>query len=490
MQYTLFLSLRDDVRLTSSQAGLTISWRGGELVVNDATPTMIEVLQRLRSKGEDETALIDLTVDDGVIAIARTYHILSILSRRCLLIRTVQEDGAPLASVVPVSRQFEWGTNALVRGSKYVLSRFAYLRREGAEAVLESPRCHARLILHHWSASAVTHALMRPRTVDEVAAALSHSHGAVDVLMALLLRVGLLTGVTETDGASEDSDPALECWEFHDLLFHARSREGRHDGRTGATYRFVPRVPAPPALKTVDAEHWIGLYHSDIDSPTRSAGTFDAVHARNRSVRAYGPRSITTDLLGEFLFRVARVTQRCDASIDTPNGPTRISLTRRPYPNAGAAYELELYAAVHSCDGLAPGLYHYDPSNHRLGRLRGVTAHVERLLSDAAQAAAVTRDELQVLLVISARFQRIAWKYESIAYALMLKNVGVLQQTMYLVATAMELGPCALGSGNADVFARAAGTDYYTETSIGEFLLGGGSLSPAVDKVGDFGLSD
>jgi hypothetical protein len=43
---------------------------------------------------------------------------------------------------------------------------------------------------------------------------------------------------------------------------------------------------------------------------------------------------------------------------------------------------------------------------------------------------------------------------------------------MYLAATAMGLAPCGVGVGDADLFARAAGTDYYAETSVGEFLLG------------------
>lgn len=78
----------------------------------------------------------------------------------------------------------------------------------------------------------------------------------------------------------------------------------------------------------------------------------------------------------------------------------------------------------------------------------------------------------QVLITIAARFQRLSWKYESMAYNAMLKNVGGLYQTMYLLATAMDLAPCALGGGDADLFARAAGLDYYAETSVGEFLIG------------------
>ncbi|HEY9601708.1 MAG TPA: hypothetical protein V6C85_08870 [Allocoleopsis sp.] len=34
-----------------------------------------------------------------------------------------------------------------------------------------------------------------------------------------------------------------------------------------------------------------------------------------------------------------------------------------------------------------------------------------------------------------------------------------------------KIAPCTIAAGNADLFA-AAGTDYYAELSIGEFLLG------------------
>jgi len=76
------------------------------------------------------------------------------------------------------------------------------------------------------------------------------------------------------------------------------------------------------------------------------------------------------------------------------------------------------------------------------------------------------------LLVLAARFQRVQWKYRMVSYALILKHVGVLQQTMYLVATAMGLGACALGGGDADRFAEATGLNYYEEGSVGELMLG------------------
>jgi hypothetical protein len=50
---------------------------------------------------------------------------------------------------------------------------------------------------------------------------------------------------------------------------------------------------------------------------------------------------------------------------------------------------------------------------------------------------------------------------------------------MYLVATAMGLAPCGVGGGDSDSFAWAAGTDYFAETSVGEFLLGSLPEDPA-----------
>jgi SagB-type dehydrogenase family enzyme len=78
--------------------------------------------------------------------------------------------------------------------------------------------------------------------------------------------------------------------------------------------------------------------------------------------------------------------------------------------------------------------------------------------------------------VLGARFGRVMWKYESMAYAAILKDVGAFYQTAYLVATAMSLACCALGAGDSDLFAAAAGLDYLEETSVGEMALG--SLAP------------
>jgi SagB-type dehydrogenase family enzyme len=57
---------------------------------------------------------------------------------------------------------------------------------------------------------------------------------------------------------------------------------------------------------------------------------------------------------------------------------------------------------------------------------------------------------------------------------LILKHVGVLYQTFYLVATAMQLAPSAIGAGKSEPFCKVAALNEYEESPVGEFSLGSG----------------
>lgn len=87
----------------------------------------------------------------------------------------------------------------------------------------------------------------------------------------------------------------------------------------------------------------------------------------------------------------------------------------------------------------------------------------------------------QILITIAARFGRVSWKYSSIAYSLILKDVGVLTQTFYMMATDMGLGGCAIGSINIDLFARMTGIEFYVEGPVGQFAIGRGTTSRPSD---------
>jgi SagB-type dehydrogenase family enzyme len=80
----------------------------------------------------------------------------------------------------------------------------------------------------------------------------------------------------------------------------------------------------------------------------------------------------------------------------------------------------------------------------------------------------------QVLITIAARFGRISWKYSSIAYSLILKDVGCMLQTFYLTAADMGLGGCAIGTIDIDLFAKMTGLEFHVEGPVGQFALGRG----------------
>ena len=187
-------------------------------------------------------------------------------------------------------------------------------------------------------------------------------------------------------------------------------------------------------------------------------------------------RPITLAELSQFLDGTARVLSRSDTKLDLDEG----GHTVRPYPSAGAAYELELYLAVNRCEGLPRGFYHYDAGNHMLATIGVPGNELEALLSGAEYAMGAPAAP-QILITIAARFGRVSWKYSSIAYALILKDVGVLLQALYLMATDMGLGGCAIGIANIDLFAKMTGVEFHVEGPVGQFAIGRGAKSDASD---------
>ncbi len=446
----------------------------GRWTLRQLPPPLPAVMLRLQYPGE-VVGRLRAAVEEAALphASARFFYCVRELLGGGLLQITASDGGRPLATLASMTSWFAMVSGEL-GAQPYVLSRFAYLRREDEQLVLESPRSAARLVCHDWRAAAAIYSFSAPVTVAAAAEFLSSqlSPDGVAQLAGLLFAAGMLLEAGSPGAPSEEDRADLLSWEFHDLLFHARIREGRHDAARGATCRFAGQLPAPAAIKPAAAGTTVPLNRPDLERLQSDDAPLARVMEQRRSIRQYAKDPMTVQQLGEFLFRTARVRARCEADLPTSRGPARLVLTSRPYPSGGSLFPLEVYPLVQACNGLDPGLYHYDPAGHQLEVLAAAAPQQAMLLEHAARAAGINPASIQVLLVISARFQRVAWKYAGIAYSLILKDTGGLIQNMYLAATAMGLAPCALGLGDSDAFARAIGSNYYEETSVGEFLLG------------------
>ena len=354
-----------------------------------------------------------------------------------------------------------------------VLSRFAYLRRRGDAMVLESPRAGALFRICDPTIAAALAVLSTPQQVGR----LRRRDGFPGIeLLALLADCHILFKVDAVHDGNlrpAEGDADLMLWDFHDLLFHARSTPGRHANPLGGTYPYAGVMPAPPAVR----RRWPGK-KIDLRALSRAPASPAAklLHQRH-SVRSFDDqRPITLAELAQFLDSTARVVSTWQSRVDLGDVRPVVDHAMRPYPAAGAAYELELYLAVGKCDGLARGFYHYDAGGHALMRIGVRPQELEALLTEARYSMDAPATP-QIVITIAARFGRVSWKYSSLAYALILKDVGVLIQTLYLMATDMGLGGCAIGSSNIDLFAKMTGIEFHVEGPVGQFALGRGTQS-------------
>ncbi|MBR7742529.1 SagB family peptide dehydrogenase [Phycicoccus sp. BSK3Z-2] len=344
------------------------------------------------------------------------------------------------------------------------LDRFALLRSREDQLVLECPRSVHRFVLTSPEARSLAAEVAVPRRVGDLPT-LPGGLAAAE-LLGHWAGAGLLERADADGTFRSDTDEVLRQWDFHDLLMHSRSRSGRWDEPLGALSPHRGLVDPLPAV--TDPRPECARVVALPDPPPWSGGLSlaDAVRQR-RSVRDYADAPVTLVELATFLHRSFRDRAR----FDPPVGSAEESKVSRPYPSGGGLYEHELYLTVRRCDGLDPGVYHYDALRHRLELVDDDPEPARAMLAVAA-AATGHPSSPDVLLTLTARFQRMSWRYRSIAYANVLRTTGAIYQTMYLVATDLDLAPCALGNGDADLSARVLGLDWLRESSVGDFVLG------------------
>jgi cyanobactin maturation PatA/PatG family protease len=379
----------------------------------------------------------------------------------------------PLAVAVPMVESAELNLTELYwTQTRLGLSRFAYQHPYEGTMVLESPLSKFRVKLLDWRASALLAQLAQPQTLATLTPPPYLGPETAYQFLNLLWAAGFLT--------ADPEPPSLQLWEFHNLLFHSRSRLGRHDNPT-VDEKF-DQWSNFPVVKPPMSDRIVPLQRPHLGTLMCNDATLTQAIEARKSVREYDENHpISVEQLGELLYRTARVKELINQDqliskdwqkkLGTVADFDYGELSRRAYAGGGGMYELEIYPVVRHCQGLNSGVYHYDPLNHQLEQLLewgdGILVALGYGLLEK-----LWDPRPQVTLVITARFGRIFRRYYAIAYSTVLKNVGLLYQNFYLAATNMGLAPCAVGVGDSDAFGRAIGLNYLEESAVGEFLLG------------------
>lgn len=444
-------SFREDVFVEPDpdQGVIVVHSRWEDTVLPMPAPAVVEALRRM--------SLGPISLGNVIRSGAERRALGALLDRLGhLVVRSFGIDREqPLISVVPLTPQAAFHLPERPPVNPVRLSRFAVLTTDGGNYLLESPLSHHRVVLHRADALGHLGTLMRP---GPASAAAPETRSVISCLMAAGMVVEAVTGDPfQRVEFAEDRDPALTAWTPIDLMFHTRSTLGRHDQDFGVTYPLGEHGSVEPVVK--ETAEGVPLPRPSWDDLAADP-PFSAVVEAHRPADAFSDEAMTLTDLGALLYRTARVR----SLTGSPSTEATATTSDRPHPTSGDCHELELYAVVDRCAGLARGVYHYDPYHHRLNPLGG---DPDELLVSANLASAPP-----VLLMVTARFRRLSWKYNGLGYSLVLTDAGALVQTLSLVATALGLAGRRLDGPDIEASAQVFGLDWRTESSVCGYAVG------------------
>jgi SagB-type dehydrogenase family enzyme len=458
MSDSFTLSLRPDITLTTEGERLILQSPQNRLTLEHPQTGLRTALERLKDSNQTFAQLQAVIAElDGIEASLNFESQLQKLIHLGWICHSV----LPLATAIAIAENYQFVVLPLDEEQPLMLSRFAFLRQEKQQFVLESPLSQAKIILLDWRATALIGKLAE---VDSSLTWKTLADGLIDAEIARsFIQLLMATKMLQLEPESQ----ALAEWQFHNLLFHRQTRL-RLDELPKSEIPQFENSERSAVLKPSMHSQVISLEKPNLEALAQTDISLTQAIESRQSIREYDDQPITLHQLGEFLYRCARIKEVYTPEPDVMNVG---EVTKRPYPCGGALYELEIYPVINRCQGLDAGVYHYQPLVHRLHLLTEHNPDVEALLYDAWKATG-QQDIPQVLLIVTARFGRLFWKYHAIGYGLILKHIGVLYQTFYLVATAMKLAPTAIGAGNSQLFGKIANLNEHEESSVGEFMLG------------------
>jgi SagB-type dehydrogenase family enzyme len=218
------------------------------------------------------------------------------------------------------------------------------------------------------------------------------------------------------------------------IRFHALSSESR-----ASVFARAPGIEwgsPPPVFKSYpDAPH-VGI-GKEANSNSGSVGTLGLSDAMRPAPARPRTRALTLAELGDILFLGAGVTAR------------RGGNALRAAPSSGALFSNELYVLARAVDGLAAGVYHYDPDRQRLDALGSLPA-----VSGAPSA-----DDADAVVVATSVFRRTGYKYRDRAYRYVSADTGHLLENLRVAGNAAGMQAQPAARFDEARLARAIGVD-------------------------------
>jgi len=156
----------------------------------------------------------------------------------------------------------------------------------------------------------------------------------------------------------------------------------------------------------------------------------EAIQAR-RCVRQYEDRALSLAQLSQLLWAA--------------NGVTGRNHRFRAAPSAGALHPLDFYAVVGegSVEGLAAGVWHYEPADHEITRLKEGDDR-EALARVALGQRQVATAE--VVIAVTVEFERSTGKYGDRGRRYAVMDAGFAAENLFLQVQTLGLAACVIGA--------------------------------------------
>ena len=210
------------------------------------------------------------------------------------------------------------------------------------------------------------------------------------------------------------------------------------------------KLPQPPLAKAPMGGPVTDL-PTDFDALPTQLDFLELIN-RRKSSRIYTDEALSLTELSFLLW--------CTQGVKSIRGKSYATI--RTVPCGGARHEFETYLAVRRVEGLREGLYHYLPMKHQLEFL-GPCEEQETFISDSL-CGQTWAGKASVVFYYSCVFYRAEWRYGVYAHAPILMDSGHVTENLYLAATALGLGGCAVAAVEPQLADAAFGLDGEEET--------------------------
>jgi SagB-type dehydrogenase family enzyme len=173
--------------------------------------------------------------------------------------------------------------------------------------------------------------------------------------------------------------------------------------------------------------------------------------SQRRSTREFSDQPITFSELSQLIWATQGITLRARG------------FEFRASPSAGALYPIETYLVVNRVEEIPRGLYHYNVKEAQLILLKDGQFGLELCRAGLGQEML---EQAACVFVWTAIVERSKWKYRERAYRYIYMDAGHIGQTLYLAATALNLGCCTAGAFFDEEIDRIIGVDGRNEISV------------------------